>query len=48
MGYSPWGCKRVGNDLATKEQQHMVKLVNLTDVSPLLRLFYVKLVTLSE
>ena len=22
MGYSPWGCKRVGYDLATK-QQHM-------------------------
>ena len=22
MGYSPWGCKRVGHDLATKQQQH--------------------------
>ena len=22
MGYSPRGCKRVGHDLATKEQQH--------------------------
>ena len=21
MGYSPWGCKRVGQDLATKQQQ---------------------------
>ena len=20
-GYSPWGCKRVGHDLATKQQQ---------------------------
>ena len=23
-GYSPWGCKRAGNDLATKQQQHSV------------------------
>ena len=22
MGYSPWGCKRVGHDLATEKQQH--------------------------
>jgi len=21
VSYSPWGCKRVGNDLATKQQQ---------------------------
>ena len=21
MGYSPWGCKRVGDKLATKQQQ---------------------------
>ena len=21
VGYSPWGCKRVGRDLATKQQQ---------------------------
>ena len=21
VGYSPWGCKRVGNDIATKQQQ---------------------------
>jgi len=21
MGYSPWGCKRVGHNLATKQQQ---------------------------
>ena len=23
MGYSPWGHKRVGHDLATKQQQHV-------------------------
>ena len=22
MGYSPWGCKRAGHDLATQQQQH--------------------------
>jgi len=21
VGYSPWGCKRVGNDITTKQQQ---------------------------
>ena len=34
-GYSPWGCKRVGHDLATKQQQqqevrqssHMIHLM---------------------
>ena len=23
MGYSLWGCKRVGHDLVTKKQQHI-------------------------
>ena len=23
MGYSPWGCKRVGQDLVTKQQQQL-------------------------
>ena len=23
VGYSPWGCKRVGHDLATKQQQQL-------------------------
>ena len=25
-GYSPWGCKRVGHDLATKQQQAQLML----------------------
>ena len=34
MDYSPWGCKRVGYDLATKQQQHFLlcfypSLINL-------------------
>ena len=28
VGYSPWGCKRVRNDLATKQQQQKVTLQN--------------------
>ena len=26
VGYSPWGCKRVGHDLVTKEQQESLAL----------------------
>ena len=26
-GYSPWDCKRVGNDLATKQQQQFLKIL---------------------
>ena len=25
VGYSPWGCKRVGRDLATKQRQFKLK-----------------------
>ena len=27
MGYSPWGCKRVGHDLANKQQQIIISSV---------------------
>ena len=30
MGYSPWGCKRVGRDLGTKQQQQRVYIRNFS------------------
>ena len=31
MGYSPRGCKRVGHDLATKQQQQILPLVRVPE-----------------
>ena len=34
VGYSPWGCKRFGHDLVTKQQQQQDLNVSLLSVSP--------------
>ena len=35
MGYSPWGCKRVRHDLATKQQQinEIIEMKSLRELS---------------
>ena len=35
VGCSPWGCKRVGHDLATKQQQEQPIIIGCTAKSPL-------------
>ena len=31
VGYSPWGCKRVGHDLATEQQQRAIRAILYTE-----------------
>ena len=44
MSYNPWGCKRVGHDLATKQQEddknHPINVQEILDKHYLDRFFF--------
>ena len=40
MGYSPWGHKTVGDDLATKQQQHVHMSVHIIMIYKLMCLSF--------